>query len=141
MIDIVPFEEWHLDWINLQASQATLSPMLTHQYGRSLQCSGPAYTAFRGCEVLACAGVVELWRGRAQVWSLLSDSMPKYRKTIHKAVKGFLDGYRVRRLECVIDPRSETAKRWAQHLGFIYEGTMHAYTPDGENQLMYVRIE
>lgn len=141
MIDIVPFEAWHLDWINLQASQQMLSPSLTHHYGRSLQCAGPAYTALHGCEVLACAGIVEFWAGRAQVWSLLSDSMPQYRKSIHRAVKGFLLGYRVRRLECVVDPRAEASMRWARHLGFRYEGTMHAYTPGGEDQLMYVRIE
>ena len=141
MIDVVPFEPWHLSWLTLQAAQRVLSSSLTVQYGRSLVSAGPCYSAFAGMEVIACAGVVEIWAGRAQVWSLLSEQMPRYRKAVHKAVKGFLDGYRVRRLECVIDPRSETAKRWAQHLGFIYEGTMHAYTPEGENQLMYVRIQ
>lgn len=141
MIDIVPFAAWHLDWLNLQATQRVLSPLLTIQYGQSLERAGPCYSAFVGMDVIACAGVVEIWAGRAQVWSLLSVSMPRYRKAVHKAVKRFLDGYRVRRLECVIDPRLETAKRWARHLGFIYEGTMYAYTPEGENQLMYVRIE
>jgi hypothetical protein len=137
----VPFQAWHLDWLNVQASQAMLSPTLTVQYGRSLEVAGPCYSAFAGSTVVACAGVVLLWAGRAQVWSLLSDEMPRYRKTIHKAVKGFLDGYRVRRLECVVDPRSETALRWARHLGFHVEHVMEAYTPQGDDQVMMVRIQ
>jgi hypothetical protein len=137
----VPFEAWHLDWLNLQETQRMLSPLLTQQYGRSLELAGPCYSAFCGQQVLACCGVVELWPGRAQVWSLLSVWMPQYRKTIHQAVKTFLTGYRVRRLECVVDPRSETAMRWASHLGFIVESRMEQYTPNGDDQLMYVRME
>ncbi len=117
------------------------SPLLTTQYGSALQGAGPCYSAFCGDQVLACCGVVEFWAGRAQVWSLLSVWMPQYRKTIHKAVKTFLAGYRVRRLECVVDPRAEAAMRWATHLGFHVEGTMRAYTPNGDDQLMYVRME
>lgn len=140
-VEIVPFQAWHLDWLNLQASQARLSASLTVQYGRSLEVAGPCYSAFAGDQVIACAGVVEFWKGRAQVWSLLSDSMPMYKKAIHRAVKCFLKGYRVRRLECVVDPRSEASMRWAKHLGFYVEHPMACYTPDGDDQIMYVRLE
>lgn len=140
-IDVVPFQPWHLEWLNVQASQAMLSRSLTQHYGRSLVNAGPCYSAFAGMEVIACAGVVEFWAGRSQVWSLLSSQMPQYRKAIHKAVKGFLTGYRVRRLECVVDPRSEASMRWATHLGFHVEHLMRAYTPGGDDQLMYVRLE
>ncbi len=140
-LDLVPFETWHLEWLNLQETQQVLSPLLTAHYGRSLQGAGPCYSAFFGHQVIACAGVVELWKGRAQVWSLLSESMPRYRKTIHHAVKSFLKGYRVKRLECVVDPRDDKAMRWAEHLGFHVEHRMRAYNPDGSDQLMYVRLE
>lgn len=125
----------------MQASQAMLSISLTQQYGRSLVSAGPCYSAFAGDTVIACAGIIEFWVGRSQVWSLLSDQMPRYRKAIHKAVKQFVDGYRVRRLECVVDPRSDASMRWARHLGFSLERPMRAYTPQGDDQLMYVRLE
>lgn len=118
-----------------------LASSLTPAYGRSLQQAGPCYSAFVGNQVIACAGIVEIWTGRAQVWSLLSDQMPQYRKTIHRAVQQFLAGYRVRRLECIVDPRSAAAVRWARHLGFKYESTMRRYTPGGEDQFMMVREE
>jgi hypothetical protein len=118
-----------------------LSPLLTQTYGHSLAVAGPCYSAFVGSQVIACAGVVEFWTGRAQVWSLLSDQFPAYRKSVHRAVKTFLAGYRVRRLECVIATDSPRALNWAQHLGFRVEHRMAQYNPDGSDQLMLVRLE
>lgn len=118
-----------------------LSSSLTHVYGHSLAVAGPCYSAVSGMDVIACAGIVEFWTGRAMVWSLLSAEMPRYKKSIHAAVYRFLKGYRVRRLECVVDPRHEAAKRWAERLGFHVERLMPLYTPNGEDQLMYVRLE
>lgn len=137
----MPFQAWHLEWLELQDTQLALSDTLTRQYGRSLEASGPAYSAFAGADVIACAGIVEFWPGRSQVWSLLSWQMPQYRKSIHKAVKGFLEGYVVKRLECVVDPRHEAAQRWAKRLGFEVESVMPSYTPNGDEQLMYVRLQ
>ena len=118
-----------------------LSPFLTRTYGRSLAAAGPCYSAFVGSQVIACAGVVEFWAGRAQVWSLLADQFPAYRKSVHRAVQTFLAGYRVRRLECVIATDSPRALNWAQHLGFYVEHRMAQYNPDGSDQLMLVRLE
>ena len=118
-----------------------LAASLNLTYGTALAQAGPCYTAFVGSEVIACAGVVEFWTGRAQVWSLLSHQMPRYRKAIHRAVKTFLAGYRVRRLECLIDPSSASALNWAQHLGFHVEHRLTAYLPNGDDQLLMVRME
>lgn len=137
----MPFEPWHLDWLTVQTAQQPLWEGLTMAYGLSLQHAGPCYSAFAGDRVLACAGVMEMWRGRAQVWSILSEDVPRYRKTIHKAVWSFLRGYRMRRLECLVDPRSDAAIRWAEHLGFQREALVKAYTPHGDDQILMVRLE
>ncbi|MDH4186782.1 MAG: hypothetical protein OEV08_07285 [Nitrospira sp.] len=136
----MPFEAWHLRYLELQPSQAAHATHLTQQHGEALVVAGPAFTAFVGMEVIACAGVMEIWPGRAQVWSLLSWRMPTYYRDVHRAVKKFLRGYTVRRLECVVDPRHAEAVRWAKHLGFTYESTMPGYTPLGDTQAMYVRF-
>lgn len=134
----MPFEPWHLDWLTVQTEQAWVAA--TPEYGQALAMAGPAFSAFAGADVIACAGVVPLWEGRAQVWSLLSSDLARYSFGVHRAVKRFLDGYHVRRLECTVDPRAERAVRWARRLGFVYEGTMAAYTPQGHDMDMYVRI-
>jgi len=138
---IEPFESWHLQWLVLQPGQAPMAPFLTMKYGQQLKDSGPCYTAFAGIEIVACAGVSGLWHGRAQVWSLMSNLFPKYKKGIHKAVKNYLDTCNIRRLELTLDPDSPLAVVWARRLGFTYESTMPKYGPSGELQDMYVRLQ
>lgn len=113
---------------------------LTPRYGDALEKAGPCFSAFAGESVIACAGVLEIWPGRAQVWSLLSEDVGMYGFRVHLAVKRFLNAYRCRRLECVIDPRSARAIAWATALGFRREGFMEAYTPNGDDQDLYVRL-
>lgn len=127
-----------MDWLHLQEEQGWFTP--TVSYGTQLRQAGPAFTAFAGLDVVGCAGIIPLWHGRAMVWALLSDLVRVYPKAIHKAVKQYIDAYQVDRLECCVDPRSERAIRWAQRLGFSYEGTMRKYTPIGTDMDMYVRI-
>lgn len=138
---IVPFESWHLQWLTVQTEQDWVA--LTPEYGMALQAAGPAFTAFAGMDVLACAGIIPIWQGRAQVWSLLSEAIhgSVHRRGIHKAVKSYIRDYRVRRLECTVDPRSARAVKWARTLGFHYEGTMTSYTPLGDTMDLYVRLE
>jgi ribosomal protein S18 acetylase RimI-like enzyme len=137
----VEFEAWHLNELKVQASQSPTWIPLGTEYGTALKLGGPAFTAFVGITPIACAGVVRCWEGRAMAWALLSDAMPQYKKAVHKAVKNFLKGYRIRRLECTVDPRNPKTRAWAERLGFTYEGTLEAYTPLGDNQLLMVRIE
>jgi hypothetical protein len=139
-VDVVPFEPWHLRELALQPSQLDLGSTLTIQHGTALSQSGPCWTGMAGMDVIACAGVIEFWSGRSQVWALLSDQFPAHVKSVHRAVRQFLQGYEVARLECLVDPRNPLTIRWAEHLGFVYESTMPQYTPHGDTQLMMVRI-
>lgn len=132
----MPFEPWHLEWLSVPQPIA-----LTMEYGQMLSSAGPAYSAFAGSTVVACAGVVQFWQGRSQAWALISEHMPRYQKSVHKAVKKFLQFYQVKRLECVVDPRHDAAIRWAERLGFESESVMPSYTPNGDLQLMMVRLQ
>lgn len=109
-------------------------------YAQSLKNGGPCFTAFAGMEVIACAGVIPQWEGRAQAWSMLSAQVDRYRFGIHRAVKRFLMDYPMRRIECTVDPRSEKAQVWARRLGFTYEGTMRGYTPQGDAMDLYAIV-
>jgi hypothetical protein len=124
----------------LQPSQLGLLSTLTIEHGTALVQSGPCWTGMAGMDVIACAGVIEFWPGRSQAWALLSGQFPWYVKSVHRAVRQFLRGYTVARLECVVDPRNPLTIRWAEHLGFVYESAMPQYTPSGETQQMMVRI-
>jgi hypothetical protein len=138
-VDIVPFEPWHLDWLGETTARAWLGKSI--EYGEALQRGGPAYSAFVEDAVIACAGVVLQWEGRAVAWSLLSLSMPTALTAVFKHTKRFLNQYAARRVECTVDPRSAQAKNWATHLGFRYEGLMRAYTPQGDDMELWARVK
>lgn len=134
----MPFEPWHLELLTEMTAEAWLGK--DQRYGAMLKQAGPAYTAFAGMDVIACAGAFQLWEGRAQAWSMLSVAVPQYILGVHRAVKRFLDQYPVRRVEITVDPRSEKAVAWAKSLGFSYEGTMPRYTPQGDTMDLYARV-
>lgn len=141
IIDIVPFEPWHLMQMKLQPSQLSLSYTLTMEHGASLVNAGPSYSALVGVDVVACFGVIEFWPGRSQAWALMSDFFYLHVKAVHRSVRNIVKSYKVDRLECVVDPRNDKTIRWAEHLGFEYESTMRKYTPGGDTQIMMVRIQ
>lgn len=117
-----------------------MRPYLTLDYGRAMQQAGPCFTAFAGPQVIACAGVIHCWAGRAQVWSLMSEHLPTYGAWIHRAVVRFLKACPIRRVELTVDPEFPQAVAWARRLGFTYESTMPGYGPQGETHEMYVRV-
>lgn len=137
-LDVVPFEPWHLEWLTEMTAEAWLGKDLN--YGRMLKSAGPCFTGFVGDQVIACAGAFQVWEGRAQAWSMLSTALPQHIMGVHRAVKRFLDRYPVRRVEITVDPRSAPAVKWAQRLGFSYEGTMPGYTPQGDTMDLYARV-
>lgn len=118
-----------------------MRPILTLAYGRLVQQAGECFTAFDGPIVIACAGVLSYWNGRAEVWSLMSEHVPNgYGPLVHRAVKRYLDRCTIRRLELTVDPDFPRSVAWAKRLGFCYESTMPSYGPAGELRDMYVRI-
>lgn len=138
-IDVVPFEAWHLQNFSLREEQKIVAVDLTPDYAKALQHAGPCFSAWAGYEVIAVAGVVSFWPGRAQVWALMSDQINAYGWVIHRHVVRYLSGCFVRRLECVIDPRFQESAAWAIRLGFKKECTMPRYGVHGQDMDMYVR--
>jgi hypothetical protein len=140
-IDIVPFEAWHLNYIDVRPEQWAFAPILTEGYGQALARQGGGFTAFEGMEVIAVAGIALLWPGRAMVWALMTPRMPSRIVVIHRAVFRYLRHYRCARVECVIDPVFAESVEWARRLGFHYESTMPKYAMDGRSMDLYVRLE
>lgn len=140
MFEIVPFQAAHLAQIRLQAAQAYLSEWVTHEQGAALE-QHPSYAAMVDGEPVGAAGVIPMWQGRAMAWSFISEVGPKNFLKCHRAVKRFLDGCYVQRLEMTVDCHHEEAHRWAKLLGFEMEAErMKAYAPDGHDCALYARV-
>jgi len=138
---IIPFKPEHLKTLVLQDSQAWMGDKLKPEYGASLIKAGPCFTAMDGDEVLACAGVMNIWEGRVLAWALISDNAGKRFVRIVKAIKRFIDAHQAVRIEATVDVDFEEGHRLMKILGFEYEGTARKYLPDGRTVCLYARIK
>ena len=126
MFQVVPFKAPHLAAIRLQAAQMYLSEWVTMEQGEALEQS---------------PSVIPIWTGRAMAWSFISDTGPQHFLKCHRAVKHFLDGCFVQRIEMTVDCDHKEAHRWAKMLGFKMEAErMKAYAPDGHDCALYSRV-
>lgn len=140
MIKVVPFQAAHLAAIRLQDMQAHLSDWVTTEQGLALE-AHQSYTALLEDEPVAAAGVIEQWRGRSIAWAFISDTGPRLFLPVHRAIKHFLDGCYVQRVEMTVDCDFPAGHRWAKMLGFEMEAErMRNYSPDGRDCALYARI-
>lgn len=139
-MQVVPFQADHLEQLPLQDSQMHLSGWVSEEQGIVLEGS-PSYTAIHDGEPIAVAGILPCWHGRAIAWAFLSDMGANHFISVHRAVKKFLDGCYVHRIEMSVDCDFPEAHRWAEMLGFKMEAErMSAYSPDGRDCALYARV-
>lgn len=141
MIEVHPFKPADLDELRLQPAQEYLAAFVGRPgYGQELVDAGPCYTVRRDGLVICCAGVVNLWAGRASAWALLSWDAGRSMRGLHREVLRFLDGCGIRRVEAYVYPQFEAGHRWATMLGFEREGLLRAFGLDGSDMVMYSRV-
>jgi len=138
---IVPFQPKHLELMVLQPAQTAFSNYFDPAYGDALQKSGQCFTAIEDNHVYGCAGVIKQWDNRAIAWALLSAYAGRQFIRIHRAVQRFLDTTDFRRIEAFVDADFQEGHRWIQMLGFEREGYMKAFSPNGNDAVLYARIK
>jgi RimJ/RimL family protein N-acetyltransferase len=139
-MDIRPFHVEHLKALKLQPSQRQLGPSLNEEVYEFLS-TLDAYTAFApDGEPLACAGLMDIWPGRAMVWSFISENAGRHMVGVTRAVRQFLDLKAPRRIEAYVDADFPAGHRWIEMLGFTREGYLHAFRPDGGDQILYSKV-
>lgn len=139
---IVPMTAEHLAAIELQPAQAAAQAFLSDEsYVAALSTAGHAYALLGPSgEVLACAGIIPMWHGRAIAWALVGAAAGHRMVELHRAAMRAFDMHPVRRLETTVAAGFEQGHRWARLLGFTRECTMRAYAPDGSDCDLYARV-
>lgn len=139
---IVKFRAAHLAALQLQDAQSYFHDQIrSAEYATMLEQAGQAYTAIDGDTVIGCAGVTEIWAGRAVVWSLIGKTAGRHMIAMHRAVAGFLSTLRYSRLELWVDDGFAPGMRWAKMLGFTCETPepMKNFRPGGNACFLFSR--
>jgi len=126
--------------LELQPTQAHMRDTMTPQYCRDLLAGGDSFCATVDGYPIACIGLIHHWATRKYVWAFLSPSAGRYMLALTRAVAQWLKYHGAGRIETAVDCRNAKDIRWAEHLGFVREGTMRKWTPDGCDVYLYARI-
>lgn len=103
----------------------------------------PSVTGLRNDEIIVCAGVIPQWPGRAVSWALLGSSIgPRDMLWVHRQARWFIEDQlrNFHRIEGHVHEPFEAGHRWMRMLGFVSEGVMRRYDPEGRDMRLYARI-
>lgn len=130
--------------LQLQPMQALYSCMpefaMTEDYGAALQASGPAVSIVMAGQLLGCAGLSEIWSGRAAAWALLSKACGPVMVPVVRALQVALNRHEYRRIETYVLADWPPALRLARLMGFALEGRLLRFMPDARDALLMARI-
>ena len=137
---MVPYKAEHMLTLQVQQAQRGSFPC-TPEYAKSAE--GPqSWTALEGDEILGVGGVLAIWEGRGQVWSILGAGAGKHFKELHRACLKILADAPQRRLESDCVCAFPAGHKWLRMLGFHLEAACaRAYYPDGSDASLYSRVK
>lgn len=135
MMTVVEFKQEHLKQLNPKACHIGEMPQLVMTYALTILDTGKPVAIFGG--FLFIPGVIHFW-------GLVSEEVKQKPFSFHKTVKKMITYYeknqKPRRVQIDVKADYEEGKRWAQALGFEYEGTMKRYGVNGEDFHLYARM-
>jgi len=141
----LPFVPDHFDHLDIDQPEITvlakgdqLKFMIASQAAM-----GAAVTAFMYNRPIAVFGVVHIWNGVGEMWSLFDNAAREYRATMLRGGRTFTDiamrYLHLHRLQITVRCEDMRAVRWARAIGFTIDGMMIAYGPDGSDYYLMSR--
>ena len=95
---------------------------------------GQAYTMVSDEGIVACAGIVPLWKGTGEGWAITSELVEKYRISFAKSLLRYLfkiiQEFKYTRIQTTVLEHHQTSKEWLEWMGFTNEGLMRKYIGD-----------
>ncbi len=134
------WREGDVERMKVQHSQLSIKESLLDLDIAPLAEQGLVWTGESDEGIIAVGGLAPQWKGRAVAWTVISEISGKYFMQIHRAVRDVLIHSGFRRIEATVDVNFKQGHRWMKMLGFEPEGYMKAYTPSGDDQILYARV-
>lgn len=106
------------------------------------QC-GPSITAYIEDRPVAIFGIVVIWDGVGEAWSLFSEESRRYPIAMTKGAHAFFDIceilFTLHRIQITVRSEDKRAMSWASCLGFEKEGLLRHYSVDKKDYYMMRR--
>jgi hypothetical protein len=102
------------------------------------------YTLFTTTEAIAIIGFRRMGPGIAELFSIASENIYKYKleyvKKVRVFIKSFPELYGLHKLIFTVEESQEWAFKWAKILGFKKEGYLEGYDVAGNNHHLFGRV-
>ena len=93
-------------------------------------------------DVVACAGVLKIWEGRAVAWAMFDHELGGTGMLrVTREIRKKLDELDFRRIEATAITSFPPAARFLEMLGFHAEGVMLKYGSDGSDHILFARVK
>ena len=143
MIELVRYEPWHYEYLAERAgAEAYMGPGVVKFFSEAYLNMGMSYTISDNGNLLGCAGVVEMFKGVAEAWTMLSPEVKQAPMFLHRRTKRILHNIiefkKFHRVQAVVNLTDERALQWIYALGFEMESRMKGFNPDGSDSGMFV---
>lgn len=127
------------DCSDLEALGMSKNPLVS--VADILKSQGVAYTAVVDNEIVLSGGLFVLWPGVAEAWAVLGNFATQHPMWSHRIVKrklkALLADIYFHRVQMHVTASDEKANRWAEALGFYFEGCLRKYSPEGIDMNIY----
>ena len=104
---------------------------------------GMAFTGVNEGGIIACGGVLPIWKGVGEAWAVTSPLVQKYplvfAKTMRSKLIEIIIANSFERVQTIVDAEFRVSQRWLERMGFKYEGEMEKYI-SGRTYLRYAWI-
>jgi hypothetical protein len=115
-------------------------------HGPAMIAAGPCWSAVHDGQVIACAGLVLYWRGRAGTWCMIGADFPRrawpwLHKQVCRRLAQAVRELRLRRVEAEALAGWQPGARWLRLLGFSPEGDMPAFGHDGADYTRWSLVQ
>ncbi len=143
-MQIVEFKKDHIDLFDFDAvGEQFKGAFFNKDMTAVIAEKGYTWSMVESGRVLAMAGVMPLWKGVGEAWSLMTPEALQHGTALHlKAVKVlkslFNQGWW--RIQTTVRADFGEGLRWAERLGFKDEGLMEKYGPDSKDYIRYARV-
>jgi len=101
-----------------------------------------SYIVLEGTEPIGAFGLFTIWNGVGEAWLMSSPRLNKFPVFLVKNFRQLSDEVLRRGLHRIqiLVHNTKTLARWAETLGFEYEGFLRKYTADGQDILIYSKV-
>lgn len=118
------------------------NPNLYEQAKKSMA-QDQCITLFIRNRPVAIVGVTRYWQGVGEIWSLTSVLVNKYPVAFFKAcnqrLNDFIEFNMMKRVQVTVNINFEKGQNFVRHLGFVPEGIMNHYGPEGDDHVLFAR--